>query len=345
MDTLLVAHWLSGLAATSILDEASVALARRDVRALATQVGMAPSASGSLVNIVSELAHNQLAHARDGHIAMRAVERDGVSGVEIIAADGGGGIEDPSTALAGAARSMGRADEAKRSLGIGLAAVLELADETDFDVRVGEGTCVRARKFGTSVRRRREVGIYGRPIPGEPVSGDHAGFVRADENLLVALVDGLGHGPDARKAADIAIAQLCARPTAALDAMLDDCHLALHKSRGAVGGVARVHEEHTELEAAGVGNVTLQVVDIQGARRVMGSSRVLGAPGPWRSPKRELLPIGSREVLILFSDGLSSRVDMSQHAELLREHPIVIASQLVQRFARNTDDVLVLVAR
>src|SRR6185503_17311143 len=101
----------------------------------------------SLAAAASELAHNQLAHAMRGHIALRAVDRAGVPGLEVIAADAGPGIADPARALRGEPRRAG-------SLGVGLSAAQRLSHEMDLDVRGGEGTCVRLRRFAAPVARR-----------------------------------------------------------------------------------------------------------------------------------------------------------------------------------------------
>jgi hypothetical protein len=50
-------------------------------------------------------------------------------------------------------------------------------------------------------------------------------------------------------------------------------------------------------------------------------------------------------VVMLFSDGLSTRLSLSEEPELLREHPILIAQKLMDAFARDNDDALILVAR
>jgi hypothetical protein len=50
-------------------------------------------------------------------------------------------------------------------------------------------------------------------------------------------------------------------------------------------------------------------------------------------------------MLVMFTDGIGSRASIETDLSLLREPPIVIAHQLVERFAREDDDVLVLVAR
>jgi anti-sigma regulatory factor (Ser/Thr protein kinase) len=346
MDAVLSAQWLSGSSALPIYDVASVGLARAEVRDHAARLGLSAVVGGSLVNIVSELAHNQLAYARHGQIAVRAIEREGTPGLEIIAADQGDGIVEPAAALAGTSRkaAVERGDK-PASLGIGLAAVCELADEVDFDVRRGEGTCIWARKFARSVPRRREVGIYGRPCPGEYVSGDQATFVRDEEVLIVGLVDGLGHGPFARSAADLAVSAICEHARSSFDRLLSECHALLQKSRGAVLSAACIQEPLAQLDAACVGNVALQITGLGQTRRVVGASWVLGTAGPQRKATREQHQLGARDVVVLFSDGLSSRFDLSQETSLLVEHPIVIAHQLLQRFARDNDDALVLVAR
>jgi anti-sigma regulatory factor (Ser/Thr protein kinase) len=328
-----------------MIDEGSVTLVRERVRSEGERLGLPETVSASLVNVASELGHNQLAHAHFGEMVVRSIEREGVAGIEVLAADGGDGILDPTEALHVYPRSVPERIDPKASLGIGLPAVVELADEVDFDIRIGEGTCIWARKFATSVRRRRQIGLYGRPFPEERVSGDHGGFVRAGDALLVGLADGIGHGPEAREASAAAIATLRARSTLAPEQILDVCHEALGGTRGAVMAVVRVPEPGEAAVISIVGNIDVHIYGLAKGRRFAGPSFVIGAPGTSRRTKREEHPLGLRDVLVLFSDGLSTRTDLEGELDLLREHPIVIAHQLAQRFGRENDDVLVLVAR
>jgi hypothetical protein len=254
-----------------------------------------------------------------------------------VAADAGPGIVDVARALEG--RPSGG-----RSLGVGLAAALELADEVDFDVRVGEGMCVRARKFGRYEERGRRVGVYGRACPGETTSGDDAGFVRDEGGLLVGLADGLGHGPPAREASERAREVLVGSSSLSNEEILARCDAALVRTRGAVMAVARVGEAGGgELVVTSVGNVIAHVVGPGGGKRFGGSSFVLGAPGGVRRMVTERATIDPRGMLILASDGVSSRADLGADATLLREHPIVVAQRVVERHARDYDDATVLV--
>jgi anti-sigma regulatory factor (Ser/Thr protein kinase) len=345
VDTVLNDEWLGDSERIPMIDEGSVSLLRERVRSEGDKLRLPAVVTASLVNVASELGHNQLAHAHFGEIALRVVEREGILGIEILAADGGDGILDPTEALHVTPRSVPERIDPKASLGIGLPAVVELADEVDFDIRVGEGTCIWARKFAKSVRRRRQIGLYGRPFPGERVSGDHGGFVRVGDALLVGLADGLGHGPEAREASAAAIATLRARSALPPEKILDACHEALAETRGVVMAVVRVPEPGGAAVASIVGNIDVHIYGLAEGRRLSGPSFVLGAPGTRRRTVREEHPLGPRDVLVLFSDGLSSRTDLEGELDLLREHPIVIAHQLAQRFGRQNDDVLVLVAR
>jgi hypothetical protein len=107
--------------------------------------------------------------------------------------------------------------------------------------------------------------------------------------------------------------------------------------------VARVDE--SDLFVAAVGNVAAHVYGGDRPRRVGGTSFVLGSPGATWKQTVERLPLDHRGVVALFSDGLTTRADIADDLDLLREHPIVIAQRLVERFGRDNDDALALVVR
>ncbi len=335
MEALLIDEWLGGLAAIPILDDASIALARERVR----EVGAALPAAAvePMVLVASELARNQLRHASGGRLAVRAVERDGVGGLEVVAADRGDGIANPREALAGTPRASG-------SLGVGLAAACELAFETDIDVRLGEGTCVLARRFASEVPKRRSVGIFGRPFTGERRSGDHAAFVRDGDTLVLAICDGLGHGEPAREAADGAmetVRQSVSRPP---DEIIEACDVALRRTRGVVMSVMRLHEKSAHVAFASVGNIGVHVYGARTARRFGGSSFVVGSARPGQRIPVEIATVDRRETIVFFTDGVPARLALEDELDLLRQHPVVVAHEIVQRYGRADDDVLVLVA-
>ncbi len=328
--------WIPDLGAIPVLDEASVSQVRERVRSVGA--ALPPIVVANMVLVASELAMNQLHHARRGLVAVRSLERDGVAGLEIVAGDQGEGIEDPRHAFAGHGISQ-------TGLGVGLASVRKLAQEVDVSIGLEEGTCVWARAFASPVTRRREVGIFGRPHREEKVSGDLATFVRTPTSLIVALVDGLGHGLGARAASHAAIRSFSQQPDRSGEQILESCHEAIGKTRGAVMTVAQIDEVAGVVRASGVGNVTLSVSSPKTSKRFEGSSFVLGIQRPMHRARTEEIPLGAHTAVILFSDGLATRATLDDRPELLREQPIVIAQELVKDFGRDDDDVTVLVAR
>jgi anti-sigma regulatory factor (Ser/Thr protein kinase) len=336
---LLSTAWLAGVAEViPVRDEASVSLVREAVRRHAAAQALTTEASESLAAAASELAHNQRKHARLGAVGVRAISRTGVAGVEVIAADDGPGIADPAAAF----RDLPR--EGGPGLGIGLAAAYRLADELDVDVRRGEGTCLWARKFAAALPRQ-EVAVLGRPCAGEARSGDHAAFVRDDHTLLLAVVDGLGHGAPARVAADQAIATLRAHAADSPLEILTACDRELETTRGAVMSVGRFDVRTRELEHAGAGNIATRVHRGGASTGFLSTARVLGARHRSVRIPVEQVTLGGESIVLMFTDGLTTRTDLTGQLELLRQPPLAIAQGLLDRFGRTNDDALVMVAR
>jgi len=80
-----------------------------------------------------------------------------------------------------------------------------------------------------------------------------------------------------------------------------------------------------------MGDVSLHVQGLETHRRVIGH------------PLVDECALAQGDVVMLFTNGISTRADLEGELDLLREHPIVIAHQIVHRFARDDDDALVLV--
>ena len=345
METLLTQQWLGGeeaaASAIAMRDEASLSIVRDRVRAAARAGAMSKESAERAATVVSELGRNQLRHGYRGSVRVDGIFRDGVPGIEIAAADAGQGIAEPQTAFEGRTRPAG-------SLGVGLRVVREQSAEVDVDIRRGEGTCIRARSFDSATPPRREVGIFGRAMPGERRSGDHALIARHENYLSFVVCDGLGHGEKAREASDTAVGAWLSAVRREPQEIMQICDQALRGTRGAVMTMGVLDERTNELKIAAVGNVLLHVYENRVAKRVSGSSFVLGAPGPSSSSRRvteERISLGPHATVVCFTDGVTSRLALEDELALLRESPIAIAERIVRDHARDNDDALVLVVR
>lgn len=328
--------WTLGADTIDVRDDACVAVVRAAVRERGGSTGLSRTDTEALVTAASELAHNQLRHVGRGVVAVRAIRRGDVDGVEVIAADRGRGIADPVRALEG-----GGLPEA--GLGVGLAGARRLADELDIDTRMGEGTCVVARKLA-GPGPRFELAIVGRPHPAERVSGDDAAWAHGEDGPRLVVVDGLGHGPRAREASEVVAAVMRSRGAReGIEALLGDGESALSQTRGAVASIVVLAPG--SVAHAGVGNVTTQLYSAGGTRRFVSAAGVLGRPGRRGRALVERVAIEDGATIVMFTDGISSRVDLASEPALLRRPALVVAHAVLQRHARDTDDALVFVAR
>ena len=187
-----------------------------------------------------------------------------------------------------------------------------------------------------------EWGCARRPAPDEPVCGDRAAVVRAEGRTLLVAVDGLGHGAEAARAADAAIAAISDGAGGDAVTALERCHEALRPTRGAAMSAASFDPRDEVLTWAGVGNVEGRVL-----RAGPGPPESLltlgGIVGRELPPLRATrVPVERGDVVLLATDGLSARFadDLEPHGTCE-----AIARRLLDDFARPADDALVIVAR
>jgi hypothetical protein len=87
------------------------------------------------------------------------------------------------------------------------------------------------------------------------------------------------------------------------------------------------------------------VYSAQKAQRTLGNAYVLGSPQTAPRFHEQRFALEPHHTVVLFSDGIVSRADLSDEPETLRQPPIAVAQRLAERFGRSDDDALVLVAR
>jgi serine/threonine protein phosphatase PrpC len=175
------------------------------------------------------------------------------------------------------------------------------------------------------------------------VSGDQFAVVATEDGgALLAVIDGLGHGPEAETAAREAVRVVTSSSSQSALGVLHACHEALGRTRGAVMSIVRVQE--AALTWAGVGNV--EAVFVPGPqsagrrRRLVCAGGVVGYSLP---VVREFGgPIARGDLVVLATDGL--REDFADHIDVASS-PETLVRELIARCRGARDDVLVLAAR
>jgi phosphoserine phosphatase RsbX len=182
----------------------------------------------------------------------------------------------------------------------------------------------------------------GMPIPGETCSGDGHLVVRRPLRTLIAVMDGLGHGPDAHEAANAATAAIAEIPDAPLQSFFEHCNEALRRTRGVVMTIASIAEDG-QMEWMGVGNVEAIVVRSALPHRHEGVVTHGGIVG-YRLPSlyKASTCLDTGDLLVMVTDGIRSDFASSVDPAL---PPDIIASRTLEEHSRGHDDALVLVAR
>jgi serine phosphatase RsbU (regulator of sigma subunit) len=186
------------------------------------------------------------------------------------------------------------------------------------------------------------IAVAARPYPGEPVSGDAWRVDWDGDACRVAVVDGLGHGPQAAAAAQAATADLAAHPGRDPAAAIQGCHEALKGTRGAALLVARIDVGGGVLTVAGVGNVEAQLWQNGRTHHLMCDRGIVGSVLPRVRPATVALE--PNWLLLVYTDGVRNRFDLGALAGTAPDAD-GCAEALLAGWGRPTDDATVLVAQ
>jgi anti-sigma regulatory factor (Ser/Thr protein kinase) len=320
------------------IDDASrVGEARRHAAQLAHECGLDETEAGRLAIVVTELGTNLLRHAQGGRLLLSA--RAARMEAEVVSIDAGPGIADID-------RSLGDGYSTGGTPGTGLGAVRRLASDFDLHSSVPGGTVIvarvraaRAPHDGAAV----SIGAVSLAARGERVCGDGWSFAVDGAFTSMMVADGLGHGPDAAEAAQVALATFADAPDASPRTQLERAHEALKRTRGAAVMVLHADGKAGTVRSAGAGNVMARLVSGTADRTILCQHGTAGVT--IRTPDETNTAWPPHAMLVVFSDGIESRWQAGLLAPVLGRDPTLAAALVVRDHCRGRDDATVAVLR
>jgi anti-sigma regulatory factor (Ser/Thr protein kinase) len=330
---------------------------------LARAAGFSEQDANKISTAVSELARNIVKYAESGGITIATSAGGSDTSLKLIARDRGPGIPNVEKALKDHFSSSG-------TLGLGLPGVRRMAKTFDIESTVATGTKVTVT-FGTKAKpstllnalkksgeRRENLRIHGRgtggvlvedpekssgvdcayftrPCRGERANGDGVFLDRRGDLILVALIDGLGHGPNAHNVAAAARRYLRDSWVENVVDTMNGLHQTLKGTIGAAAGIGTLSLVDHIFRYVGVGNTIARTLGPDGTH-LMSFEGTLGQNV--RSLQQQELMIGPRELLVLYTDGVSERFEMPAFASVKTEAASSIARGIVERFGKDHDD-------
>lgn len=277
--------------------------------------------------------------------------------VERVAADMAGHL----VKRKGAGRMLVRAAESEERRGVELLSVDSCGTYSEDDLREtalasdlfevytvpGRGTVLLAVLWDGPrtgpADRRHLLGSTVSPIEGEVVSGDAWAAEQHGARVVALVADGLGHGEEAAVASAAAVAAFRVHHREPVESIAAHVHRALRLTRGAAIALAEVDRDACRLRFCGIGNISARVLSTDRVRDLVSLYGIAGYQHPRIQVFTQTWPEDA--MLVLHSDGLSSKWDSTTYPQLHRQHPQLVASTVMRDAVRARDDALVLAVR
>ncbi len=310
--------------------------ARRQAVQAVKQLSFDETAAGRVGIVATELAGNLAKHAGGGTIVLRILQTDSALGIEIMSLDDGPGMD--------VQRCLEDGYSTAGSPGTGLGAIKRLANTFEIYSLRDKGSVLVANLWpGATPRTDFDIGAVCLPISGERQCGDGWAVREGPGGIDVVVSDGLGHGPLAAEASDLALDTFSRKPGINPGHMLEFMHGALRSSRGAAVLTARIDPTRNQLLCAGIGNIAGYIMAAPKPKGVVSMNGIVGHQSV--KVKEFSYDCAADDLVIFHSDGLTTHWKLDEFPGLATRSASLIAGMMYKHFRRGRDDATVLVIR
>jgi anti-sigma regulatory factor (Ser/Thr protein kinase) len=185
-----------------------------------------------------------------------------------------------------------------------------------------------------------KFGIASRPILGLNMNGDAYVTEEWNGQTLVAVLDGLGHGEEANMASAQAKVYILQNRTKDVEQLILGLHADLHTTRGIAIGLAKIDRTTNQLFFCGIGNIEASIIG-EPPMHPISLDGIVGMS--LRKVKRFEYRYDLLKAVILHSDGISSKFDMSDYPASY-EDPQKTSEQILNEWGKKHDDATILIA-
>lgn len=184
------------------------------------------------------------------------------------------------------------------------------------------------------------IGVVCRPAKNLEVSGDTYLLLDWDNQTLVAVIDGLGHGTDAYRASKKAREYVKDHASEDVEEIIRGCDRHIRKTRGVSMSLVRIDRKTNQFSCSGVGNVETRILNKR-PRHPLSMAGIVGCN--LRKVRKFEYAFEPASVVLMYSDGVSSRFDLSKYPYLRRD-PQRAAERIVEEWGKDRDDATILIA-
>lgn len=331
---------------------------RRYIAEKSKETGFSSIEIGEISIVVNELCSNLIKHhSVEGKIIFKRLEMNGRVGIEIIAEDKGPGILNVDEVIKDGISTKG-------TMGGGLGATKRLMDSfelysrtnTNLGKYIGYGHFVENNGIGTILitqkwlkngldigKKEVKISVMSRPYMGCKVNGDVYYIKEFNNKVILALIDGLGHGIEANKAAIRAKELLEENNYKPLKELLYSIDNGMKNTRGAVIGVCIIDKETKIFQYGSIGNVQLRYILNNKTKKFIATNGTLGVSLNTRVNVQQS-SYENGGIIAMNTDGISNKWEYDEYLDIPLHNPAVLSNMIFRDFARDNDDATVLVA-
>jgi len=315
-------------------DRSYYSIIKKEAHNIAVAAGFESKRIAEMDIVIAEMTSNLYKYANDGELLIGHFTGQ-EEYIEIICIDNGPGIGETSRMLADGFSTT-------NTLGHGLGSIKRLSDNFDIYSQKGWGTIVLSRIYKVAPKKKDSKGITLNAVviakPGETVSGDGC-YLKSSGNVLKFIVaDGLGHGREANVAVNEAVTSFKVCPYDSPCEIIRYLHEDVRKTRGLVATIGVIDIEKGLIRIAGVGNISAKLIGPVLSKSHLAYNGIIGHNIP-NTMNDQLLSFSEYNQLILCSDGMRSRWDLSKTIGISRCDPSIQAAAIYKDFGRQTDDM------
>ncbi|WP_276483787.1 ATP-binding protein [Paraflavitalea pollutisoli] len=323
-------------------DRSYTALIKKDIHRMVSNAGLEVKRVDEVDIIVAEITSNLLKYAKEGELLALIGEETGNKYLELIAIDKGPGMADPARMLEDGISTSG-------TLGQGLGAIKRLADTCEIYSLKGWGTILLARIYQKPPPYKKPPKFTFRGLvvakPGETVSGDGWQLQQDHLRIRVMVADGLGHGPEAQKAVQTAGQAFLQSDAWTPAEIIRQLHLDVKRTRGLVATILTLDLQSKAVQVCGVGNISCKVYGGAQSKGLISYNGIIGMNIPGTMKDHQFFVAEGQQYIILCSDGIRSQWEIIRYPGILKYDPSVLAAAIYKDFARQTDDMSVVVGK
>ena len=160
--------------------------------------------------------------------------------------------------------------------------------------------------------------------------------------LFAAIVDVLGHGPEAHQLALLIDAYLTRYASSDILGLMTRLHQHVQGTRGCCRGALRHRRGAGRVVYAGIGNTVLRrfgKIDT----RLVSHDGVLGQN--MRTPRLQTLQLEKGDLVALYTDGVRDRFTAEDYPSIFHHAPKDVVRAIIERFGKDYDDAACIAVR